>query len=54
MKRFAAGLVLAALAAAPAFAQKTVTFAYQDMIVPLRTVTSCRSATRTPAPEPAP
>ena len=38
MKRFAAGLVLAALAAAPAFAQKTVTFAYQDMIVPLRTV----------------
>ena len=38
MKRFAAGLVLAALAAAPAFAQKTVTFAHQDMIVPLRTV----------------
>ena len=38
MKRFAAGLVLAALTAAPAFAQKTVTFAYQDMIVPLRTV----------------
>ncbi len=38
MKRFAAGLVLAALTAAPAFAQKTVTFAHQDMIVPLRTV----------------
>ena len=38
MKRFAAGLVLAALAAAPAFAQKSVTFAYQDMLVPLRTV----------------
>ena len=38
MKRFAAAFALAALAAAPAFAQKNVTFAYQDMLVPLRTV----------------
>ena len=38
MKRFAAAFALAALAAAPAFAQKSVTFAYQDMLVPLRTV----------------
>jgi taurine transport system substrate-binding protein len=38
MKRFAAAFILAAFAATPAFAQKTVTFAHQDMLVPLRTV----------------
>jgi taurine transport system substrate-binding protein len=38
MKRLAALLAVAALAAAPSFAQKTVTFAHQDMIVPLRTL----------------
>jgi taurine transport system substrate-binding protein len=38
MQRLAAALALAAFAAVPAFAQKTVTFAYQDMLVPLRTV----------------
>src|SRR5512140_595934 len=38
MKRFVAGLILALFAAAPAFAQKTVTFAYQDMMNPFRWV----------------
>lgn len=38
MKRLIAAFAVAALASAPALAQKTVTFAHQDMIVPLRTV----------------
>jgi taurine transport system substrate-binding protein len=38
MKRLIAGLVLALAAALPAFAQKTVTFAYQDMMNPWRWV----------------
>jgi taurine transport system substrate-binding protein len=38
MKRLLAGVALMALAALPAWAQKTVTFAYQDMVVPLRWV----------------
>jgi len=36
MKRWIAGFALAALAAAPAFAQKEVTIGYQDMVVPYR------------------
>jgi taurine transport system substrate-binding protein len=38
MKRLIAGLVLALAAALPAWAQKTVTFAYQDMMNPFRWV----------------
>jgi taurine transport system substrate-binding protein len=38
MKRFIAGLILAFAAALPAWAQKTVTFAYQDMMNPFRWV----------------
>jgi taurine transport system substrate-binding protein len=38
MKKLVATFAIAALASASAFAQKTVTFAHQDMIVPLRTV----------------
>src|SRR5512141_2839536 len=38
MKRIIAGLALALAAAAPAWAQKTVTFAYQDMMNPWRWV----------------
>ncbi|MEP7184107.1 MAG: taurine ABC transporter substrate-binding protein [Betaproteobacteria bacterium] len=38
MKRIIAGLVLALAAAMPAWAQKTVTFAYQDMMNPFRWV----------------
>ena len=38
MKRFVAGMILALVAAMPAFAQKTVTFAYQDMMNPFRWV----------------
>jgi taurine transport system substrate-binding protein len=38
MKRFLAGLILALAAAMPAWAQKTVTFAYQDMMNPFRWV----------------
>ena len=38
MKRMVAGLVLALAMALPAFAQKTVTFAYQDMMNPFRWV----------------
>lgn len=36
MKRWITGLALAAVAAAPALAQKEVTIAYQDMVVPYR------------------
>jgi taurine transport system substrate-binding protein len=36
MKRWIAGFALAAVAAAPAFAQKEVTIGYQDMVVPYR------------------
>ena len=36
MKRWIAGIALAAFAAAPAFAQKEVTIGYQDMVVPYR------------------
>ena len=36
MKRWIIGLAVAAVAAAPAFAQKEVTIAYQDMVVPYR------------------
>ncbi len=36
MKRFAAGVLFAAFAAAPAWAQKEVTIGYQDMVVPYR------------------
>jgi len=36
MKRWIVGLAIAAVAAAPAFAQKEVTIAYQDMVVPYR------------------
>ena len=36
MKRWIAGLALAAVAATPAFAQKEVTIGYQDMVVPYR------------------
>ncbi|MBE7521073.1 MAG: taurine ABC transporter substrate-binding protein [Burkholderiales bacterium] len=36
MKRWIVGLAIAAAAAAPAFAQKEVTIAYQDMVVPYR------------------
>lgn len=36
MKRFVTAFVLAAAAAAPAWAQKEVTIAYQDMVVPYR------------------
>jgi taurine transport system substrate-binding protein len=36
MKRLVAGLILAAAAAAPAWAQKEVTIAYQDMVIPYR------------------
>lgn len=36
MKRWITGFALAAVAAAPAFAQKEVTIAYQDMVVPYR------------------
>src|SRR6266446_7618982 len=38
MKRFIIGLVLALGASLPAWAQKTVTFAYQDMMNPFRWV----------------
>jgi taurine transport system substrate-binding protein len=38
MKRLIAGLALALAAALPAWAQKTVTFAYQDMMNPFRWV----------------
>ena len=38
MKRLIAGLLLALAAALPAWAQKTVTFAYQDMMNPFRWV----------------
>ena len=38
MKRFVAALVLTLAAALPAWAQKTVTFAYQDMMNPFRWV----------------
>jgi taurine transport system substrate-binding protein len=38
MKRLVATLAVAVRAATPAIAQKTVTFAHQDMLVPLRTV----------------
>ena len=38
MKRLIAGLILALAAALPAWAQKTVTFAYQDMMNPFRWV----------------
>ena len=38
MKRLLIGLVLALAASLPAWAQKTVTFAYQDMVVPFRWV----------------
>jgi taurine transport system substrate-binding protein len=36
MKRLLAGVLFTAVAAAPAFAQKEVTIAYQDMVVPYR------------------
>ncbi|MCC6380706.1 MAG: taurine ABC transporter substrate-binding protein [Burkholderiales bacterium] len=36
MKRWIIGIALAAVASAPAFAQKEVTIAYQDMVVPYR------------------
>ena len=36
MKRLAAGVLFAAFAAAPAWAQKEVTIGYQDMVVPYR------------------
>jgi taurine transport system substrate-binding protein len=36
MKRWIVGFALAAVAAAPAFAQKEVTIGYQDMVVPYR------------------
>jgi taurine transport system substrate-binding protein len=36
MKRLLAGMLFTAVAAAPAFAQKEVTIAYQDMVVPYR------------------
>ena len=36
MKRFAAGVLFAVFAAAPAWAQKEVTIGYQDMVVPYR------------------
>jgi taurine transport system substrate-binding protein len=38
MKRLLIGLVLTLVAALPAWAQKTVTFAYQDMVIPFRWV----------------
>ena len=38
MKRLLAGIALMAAASLPAWAQKTVTFAYQDMVVPFRWV----------------
>jgi len=38
MKKLVAAFAIAAAASTSAFAQKTVTFAHQDMIVPLRTV----------------
>ena len=38
MKRLIVGMVLALAAALPAWAQKTVTFAYQDMMIPFRWV----------------
>ena len=38
MKRLIAGTILALAAALPAWAQKTVTFAYQDMVIPFRWV----------------
>jgi len=38
MKRMIAGLALALAASLPAWAQKTVTFAYQDMMNPFRWV----------------
>ena len=37
MKRWIAGLMFAAVATAPAWAQKEVTIGYQDMVVPYRT-----------------
>jgi taurine transport system substrate-binding protein len=38
MKRLLIGFALALVAAVPAWAQKTVTFAYQDMVIPFRWV----------------
>ena len=38
MKRIVAGVLFAVFAAAPAWAQKSVTFAYQDMVIPFRWV----------------